>query len=127
MILPVVATACTFILPHLVWFVKLDCCDVSHFLAVSVAIGFWGWGFFYATSHGPSKIFFFAFDTFYYTHSIMECQVLSLWYVPHFGTFLYLTHYRVLYIYQRFSLLMTLLYILYLILATSAVVFYTTV
>lgn len=33
-----------FILPHQVWFVKLECCGVCHFLAVSNAVGFWGWG-----------------------------------------------------------------------------------
>ena len=94
MILPVVATACTFIVPHLVWFVKLDCCDVSHFLAVSSAVWILGLGHLWLPVMFPRKSFF-AFDTLYYTHSIMECQVLSLWSVPHFGTFLYLTHYRV--------------------------------
>lgn len=83
-----------FILPHRVWFVKLDCCDSHHHLAVSSAVDFGAGASLWLPVMFPRKSFF-RFRYFYYTHSIMECQVLSLWSVPHFGTFLYLTHYRV--------------------------------
>lgn len=99
MILPVVAAACTFILPHQVWFVKLESCDLFHYLAVSSAVDFGAGASIYGYQSFSLENLFSLSILFILPPVVggvksTQCgldHIFGAWYLTHYRVFVYLT------------------------------------